>query len=39
MKKAVYIFVAMLATAANGGAAEFIVGFDAGNFGHPFSGC
>ena len=39
MKTAVYLFAAALAATAAAGAAEFVVGFDVGNFAHPFSGC
>jgi hypothetical protein len=39
MKKAVFLFAAGLAAAGGAGAEQFIVGVDAGDFAHPFSGC
>lgn len=40
MRTAVYYFAAVLAAAtAPAWAAQYVVGVDAGNFAHPFSGC
>ena len=38
MRTTVYFFTAALA-AAPALAAQYVVGVDAGNFAHPFSGC
>ncbi|HUV87257.1 MAG TPA: hypothetical protein VMX79_09105 [bacterium] len=42
MRTAVYLFAVVLAAApatAPAWAAQYVVGFDVGNFAHPFSGC
>ena len=40
MRTAVYLFAVVLAAAtAPTWAAQYVVGVDAGNFAHPFSGC
>jgi hypothetical protein len=39
MRTTVYLFAAALAATAPAWAAQYVVGFDVGNFAHPFSGC